>query len=77
MENPQAIQIGSKTVNLQNITYVECVPIEGAPEKTLVVFFTSGHKMGLFKGDPVICDELYKYLNTALGALNLTNIAEK
>ena len=76
MENPQAIQICNKTVNLRNITFVECVVTEADSEKSLTVFFTSGHKMGLFKGNPAVCDELYGYLNTALCALNLTDIAE-
>jgi len=76
MENPKAIQILEKTVNLRNVTFVECVPTEGDTEKSLTVFFTSGHKMGLFKGSPVVCDELYGYVNTALGALNLTDIAK-
>jgi len=77
METPQAIQIGNKAVNLRNVTFVECVPTEGDTEKSLTVFFTSGHKMGLFKGDPKTCDELYEYVNTALGVLNLTHIAKK
>ena len=75
MEKPKAIQIGHKTVNLRNVTFVE-VDSESDREMSLIVFFTSGHKMRLFTGDAAICDELYGYVNTALGALNLTDTAK-
>jgi len=77
MENSQAIQIGTKTVNLSNITYIECIDTDRDTEKSLTVYFTSGHKMSLFKGDPTVCKELYSKVNTALNALDLSNITKR
>lgn len=82
METPQAIQIGNRTVNLLHVTWMKCVDVDirrredaDIPEKALILYFTSGRSTRLFKGDPEVCNELYKNLNTTLGVLNLTDIA--
>ena len=78
----RAIKVGSITVNLHNVGYIECLEREneedGTPEKHLWVYYVGGRNHLLYAGDPETCEELYEFINAAMGQfLDLTHITEK
>ena len=76
----RAIRVGSLTVNLHNVGYLEVVEgvnDDNEPVKALWVHFIGGRNVQLYSGDAKTTMDLYEYINVCMGQfLDLIYITE-
>ena len=77
----RSVRVGNITVNLHNVGYLEMIDsVNDAekPTKALWIYYVGGRNTLLYNGNPKTCEQLYEYINAAMGQfLDLTYLTDK